>query len=628
MSQVAYVDLSKRKVICRPIPEELLRLYLGGRGLNAYLLFNHLPPGTDPLSPDNVLIFGSGMLNGHLDVSNGRWHVTGKSPETGINGDSNAGGFWGAELKQAGFQHLVIKGKATTPTYLWIHDGEIEFRDASFLWGRDAHETQELIMDELGDPHVQIACIGQAGEQLVRFACVRHGLKHAAGRTGMGCTMGSKMLKAIAVRGTLGLKAKNPNALLKFAASHYKKLISTKQYPVFSRYGTLVIFAMTNEMGLLGAYNHQYNHFEEAEGELEAEIFDEKYKVGTLTCFACPLHCVHRYRIKSGPYQGTWGEGPEWYFMGGFGPNVGNADWDIILVANDLCNRYGLDVGSVSSYLGWLMELWQRGIIDEKFTGGLYLEWGNKEAIIAFIHQVAMRQGLGDRLANGWRSVAEDIGGGVERYIPHTKGLPIESAIDDRALKATPLGQSTSNRGYDHLRGRVALEFFNLPEDILAKIYGKRVSSDIDSWEGKPWMAYWTQMLSTIADSTGVCKFATPWTGSTRSLGFKEFGESINAVTGWDLSVEDLMEIGQRIWNMERLFNARESDIRRDGDMPPEVFYDPNKLEPFKDAKIDKDAYQKALDEYYRILGWNKDGTPTKETQVRLKLDTEPSHLL
>ncbi|MGD9076455.1 MAG: aldehyde ferredoxin oxidoreductase N-terminal domain-containing protein, partial [Desulfobacteraceae bacterium] len=280
MSQVAYVDLSKREFSCRHIPEELLRLYLGGRGLNAYLLFNHLRPGTDPLSPDNVLIFGSGMLNGHLDVSNGRWHVTGKSPETGINGDSNAGGFWGAELKQAGFQHLVIKGKASMPTYLWIHDGEIEFRDASFLWGRDTHETQELIMDELGDPHVQIACIGQAGEQLVRFACVRHGIKRAAGRTGMGCIMGCKMLKAIAVRGTLGLTAKNPNALLQFAASHYKKLISTKQYPIFSRYGTLVIFAMTNEMGLLGAYNHQYNHFEVAEGELEAEIFDERYKVG------------------------------------------------------------------------------------------------------------------------------------------------------------------------------------------------------------------------------------------------------------------------------------------------------------------------------------------------------------
>ena len=228
MNQVAYVDLSKGEVTLRDIPDELLRSYLGGRGLNAYLLYNHLPQGADPLSPDNVLVFGAGILTGHLGISTSRWHVSGKSPETGIYGDSNCGGFWGAELKQAGFQHLVIKGKAETPTYLWIHDGEIEIRDASFLWGKDTFETQELIIDELGDPNVQIVCAGPAGEKLVRFACVRHGLKRAAGRTGMGCIMGSKMLKAIAVRGTQGLEVKYPNQMLAVFSKQLKQVTSTK----------------------------------------------------------------------------------------------------------------------------------------------------------------------------------------------------------------------------------------------------------------------------------------------------------------------------------------------------------------------------------------------------------------
>jgi aldehyde:ferredoxin oxidoreductase len=628
MGQVAIIDLSAEQVTCQDIPEKVLRMYLGGEGLNTYLLYNHLPVGVDPLGPDNVLIFGAGLVSGY-DVSSSRFEVTSKSAEgEGGFGTSNSGGFWAAELKYAGFQHLVIKGKASRPTYLWIHDGEIEFRDASFLWGHDTYESLELIRDDLGEPQVQVAMIGQAGENQVRFANIMHGLKRAAGRTGMGCIMGSKLLKAVAVRGTRGLKANDPNQLLEIYSDHYRQITSTKIYPVISRYGSLTIFCVQNQSGMLSVKNNQYNYFEEAEGRLDDEIFEEQYKTKTLACFACPLRCGHRYRIQSGPYMGVWGEGPEFYMMAGFGPAVGNADWDCILAANTLINRYGLDVGSTSGYTAWLMELWQRGIIDEKDTGGLNLEWGNKESILALIHQMAKNEGLGGMIGQQASKAAEVIGKDSARYLYTQRGMMHESPENTRASRATTLAAATTSRGNDHLKGRCALEFFAMPPEVLAKIYGRPVASDFRSWEGKPWMSIWTQHFTTVADSLGYCKFATIWPGSTHNLNYKQFCETVNAIKGWDVTVEELMETGERIWNLERMFIQRETGVLREGDIPPAVYFQPLPLEPLKGEKLDRDEYERALDEYYKIRGWTKEGAPTQETLARLKLDGEPTHLI
>ncbi len=628
MERLAIVDLSTEQVECRDIPEEIQRMYLGGEGLNAYLLYNHLAPGVDPLSPENVLIFGAGLLSGY-DVSTSRFEVTAKSVEgEGGFGTSNAGGHWAAELKFAGFQHLLIKGKASRPTYLWIHDGEIEFRDASFLWGRDTYECQELIQDDLGDKHVQIAKIGQAGENLVRFANVMHGLKRAAGRTGMGCIMGSKLLKAIAVRGKQGLKPNDPERLLEVYTNHYRQITSTKIYPVISRYGTLTIFSVQNQSGMISVKNNQYNYFEEAEGHLDDEIFEEQYKTKTLACFGCPLRCSHRYRINSGPYAGVWGEGPEFYMMAGFGPAVGNADWDCILAANTLVNRYGLDVGSSSGYIAWLMELWQRGIINEKDTGGLVLEWGNKDAILSLLHQMARNEGFGGMIGQQASKMGEIIGKGSDRYLYTQRGMMHESPENTRASRATTLAAATTSRGSDHLKGRCALEFFAMPPEVLAKIYGRPIASDFRSWDGKPWMAAWTQHFTTIADSLGYCKFATIWPGSTHNLKYEQFCETINAVKGWDVTPAELMETGERIWNLERMFIQRETGVLREGDIPPSVYFQPQPLEPNKGEKLDRDEYDRALDEYYALRGWTSEGAPTSETLARLKLEREPSHLI
>jgi len=628
LNRIAFINLSTQQVIVKDIPEELLRRYLGGDGLNAYLLFNYLPPDTDALFPDNVLIFGAGMLTGHCDVSLSRFQITAKSPETGGFGTSNAGGFFGPELRFAGFQHLVITGKASRPTYLWVHDGEIEFKDASFVWSKDVYETHQLLMAKMSNPDIQIATIGCGGENLVRFACVMHGLKRAAGRTGMGCVMGSKLLKAVVVKGSQSVNAYSPERMKDVFDKHLKQVTSTKLYPVISRYGTLTIFAIQNEGGQIPVMNHQYNYFEAAEENLEDEIFEEQYKTKTLACFSCPLRCSHRYRIKYGPYQGVWGEGPEYYMMAGFGPMVGNNRWDVILAANDLINRYGLDIGSVGGYIGWLMELWQRGILTERDTGGLNLEWGNPDAIMGLINQMAHNEGLGGMVGQSASHAAEEIGKGSDRYLYQQRGLMHECSVGNRASRATALAEATTNRGYDHLRGRVALEFFGIPTDALAKIFGRPIASDFRAWEGKPYMAMWQQHFTTVIDSLGYCKFATVWPGSTGNLTYKEFAETINVVTGWDVTPQELMVTGERIWNLERMIVLRETGIGREGDIPPRVYFEPNKLEPLKGEKLDREEYEARLDEYYELRGWNKDGTPKRETLARLKLDEKPSHLI
>lgn len=626
MNQIGYVDLGSKKVSVKEIPEELLQQYLGGRGLNAYLLYNHVKKGTDPLSPENALIFGAGLLSGHFANAYSRFHVTGKSPETGIYGDSNMGGSIAAELKYAGFQHLVIKGKADKPTYLWVHDGEIEFRDASHLWGVDTYETQLKISEELNEPEAKIACIGQAGEKLVRFANVRHLMKRSAGRMGMGCIMGSKRLKAIAVKGSQGLIAKSPEKLLELTKKQYDYARRTKIFQIVSRWCNLFVWPVWHERESISVRNHQASYFPESYGKIDVDIFLDNYSEKMLACHSCPMHCQHRFHIKSGPFAGLKGEGPEWILWNLYCSHIGNTRLDVALAALDLANKYGIDYMTYGLYLAWLMELWQRGIINEKDTGGLNLEWGNPEAIIQIIHQVANREGLGNVISDGSEEAIKRIGRGCERYLYRCgKGLTLEPS-NWRILRATPLGNMTSNRGNDHLRGIVNLEFMNLPAEVMEKIFWRPVDPNPHTWETKAWMATWSQYLYTISDATGLCRFWTKFMAPD-FWGFEEPCEVINAVTGWGISREELMEIGERIWNIERLFNVREG-LGRKSDMPPPLLFEPIKEGARKGLRLEPEKWERLLDEYYELHGWDKEGRPSQQTLQRLNLDKEPSHIL
>lgn len=624
--KIAYVDLSKERIATKDIPQSIRRLYLGGRGLDMYLLYNHIKPGINPLGPENALIIGVGLLSGIPALGSGRCDIAAKSPLTGAVGDSNIGGFFGPELRFAGFDHLVITGGAEKPVYLWIHDKEIEIRDASHLWGKDTFETQTIIREHHHDDEIQCLVIGKAGENLVRFANVRTGMKNSAGRTGMGCVMGSKKLKAIAARGTIDLEFAQPEGLLKYCKEMNDMIMGTKWALAQSRWGTMVIYSNTNATGLIRCRNFQYNLMEKGE-VLECENMD-KYSIGMAGCYACPVHCRHRYILTEGPYAPLYGEGPEYTSQGAFGTEPDCPSLETVLVANHLVNMYGLDTLETGNLIAWAMELYEKGIIDEKVTGGLRLEWGSSEAVIEMIHKIAKREGFGNMLADGIKPAIERIGGESEYYAIQIKGMGSLHS-DERPTPSFALGIATSTRGADHLRSRPAIDLYGLPEEFLEEIYGGPVSSDYTSYEGKSRMVRWQELLYAVVDSLGLCKFQTVFC-AVHAPKFEEWANLIRYATGMESSKEELMTVGERIYTVERMFNIREGFSRRDDTLPERYFKEPTPLglPIVRGKKIDRERFERMLEEYYELHGWDENGVPTRETLKRLSLDKEPSHLL
>ncbi|MHA2364783.1 MAG: aldehyde ferredoxin oxidoreductase family protein, partial [Candidatus Hodarchaeales archaeon] len=489
---IAYIDLSSKKITNKVIPKTLRKQFLGGRGINMYLLYHHIAPGIDPLSPENVLLIGTGLLTGIPALGAGRCDIAAKSPLTGAIGDSNIGGFFAPELRLAGYDHLVITGKADKPVYLWIRDGEIEILNASHLWGKDSFETQTLIQSDHNDEEIKSLVIGVAGEKLVRFANVRTGMKNAAGRTGMGCVMGSKNLKAIAVRGTMDIEFSNPDKLLEYCSEMNNMITKSRWARAQSKWGTLIIYSNTNTTGLIRTRNFQSNLLEGGE-DLEPENMD-KYTVGMSGCYGCSVHCRHRYVLKDGPYAPIYAEGPEYTSLGAFGTMVDCKKMETVLVANHLVNKYGIDTLEVGGIIAWAMELYEKGILTEKMTNGLKLEWGDEEVLFELIRKISYREGFGDTLADGFKSAIAKIGQESEYYAMQIKGMS-NLHSDERPTPSLALGIATATRGADHLRSRPAIDLYGLPEDLLEEIYGASVSSDYTSYEGKPKMVHWQELL-------------------------------------------------------------------------------------------------------------------------------------
>jgi aldehyde:ferredoxin oxidoreductase len=629
--KIAIIDLSTGEIEAAPIPIEMRKLYLGGRGLDMYLLYNHLKPGTDPLGPDNVLTVSAGLLVGTLASASARTHIGAKSPLTGLIGSSNMGGFFAPELRWAGFDHLVIKGKADGPVYLWIHDGEIEIRDASHLWGEDIPATQALIQEELGDPEIKALCIGLAGENLVRFANVMTGVKNAAGRTGMGAVMGSKNLKAIAVRGTMDLAIRFPEDALEYNAQLIEHIGSTKFAQIMQKWGTMFIYGVTNTTGLVRVQNFQLN--QQVGGDIECEHIEE-YSLGTEGCYGCIIHCRHKYMIREGQYAGTYAEGPEYTSQGAFGMEVGCNNFETILVGNHLVNKYGLDTLETGSLIAWAMELYEKGILTDVDTDGLRLEWGNDEAVLEMIVRIAERKGLGGILAEGPLRAAEMIGQDSLKYCIHVKGMS-NLHSDERATPSLALGIATSSRGSDHLRSRPAIDLYHLPEPLLRKIYGGPkpydgpLSSDYTSYEGKARMVQWQEMMYEAIDCVGVCKYHTIFL-SPNLIAFDELSKLIYNNTGLEFTPEEIWDIADRAYTVERLFNIREGLTRADDWLVDRYFDEPTPIGlPVARGKcLDRQRFSQMIDEYYELHGWDEGGVPLPETLKKLGLDGEPSRML
>jgi len=630
--KIAYINLTTGEIEIKPIPIKMRKMFLGGRGLDMYLMYNHIKPGIDPLGPDNVACVSAGILVGTLASASARTHIGGKSPLTGFVGSANMGGFFAPEMRWAGFDHLVIKGKAEKPAYLLIHNGEIEIRNASNVWGKDTRETQEIIREELGDRDIKILSIGPAGEKLVKYATVMTGIKNAGGRSGMGALLGSKNLKAIAVRGTTDIKIELPAEALEYNKRIMRQITSAKASREQGRLGTPFIWGATNSWGGVRTRNFQLNQLEDADN-IEPEKLEE-ISTGMTACFGCQVHCRSKYIIPDGPYAGVYDEGPEYTSLGAWAAEPDCKNLNTILVCNHLVNIYGLDTLETGSMISWAMELYEEGILTDKDTDGLELRFGNDKAVIEMVHRIARREGLGDILAEGPLRAAKKIGKGSIKYLVHVKGMS-NLHSDERATPALALGIATSSRGSDHLRSRPAIDLYGLPEPVLRKIYSQPVAydgpltSDYTSYEGKSWPVLWQELCYEAVDCLGICKYHTIFLGPNFP-NFEEWSKLIYYNTGLELSPLDIWNIADRAYTMERMFNIREGLTRNDDWLVDRYFDEPTKLGiPIaRDKVIDRDKFRKMLDEYYELHGWDENGAPSPEILRKLGIDKEPSHIL
>jgi len=566
-----------------------------------------------------------------------------KSPLTGMLGSANMGGFFAPEMAWAGFHHLVITGKAKSPVYIWIHNGRIEIRDAAYLWGKTTTETQWAIREELGDEEIKSAVIGQAGENLVRYANVMTGIKNAAGRTGMGAVMGSKNLKAVAVRGTMDIKIAHPVDALEYNKRFIDGITSAKVNSTQGSLGTPFIWGATNSWGGLRNRNFQYNQMEYAD-DIEPERLDE---IATETigpyhmtgCFGCQVHCRAQYKIPTGQYAGKYDEGPEYTSQGAFGAEPDCRKAETVLAGNHLVNQYGVDNLEIGSIIAWAMELYELGIITSKETDGLDLRFGNDEALLEMVHRICLRKGwLGDVLADGGIPASEKIGKNSFEYLIQVKGMS-NLHSDERGTPGLALNIATASRGSDHLRSRPAIDLYHLPEKIMRKIYSNPVpydgplSSEHTDYEGKPWQVFWHQNCYMAVDCLGICKYHTVFLGATLP-NFEDWPKVIYYNTGLEFTPTELWEIAERCNNLERMFNLREGLSRNDlkkGDMLNHRYFDEPTRRGAPDIvgrTIDRKKFKKMVDEFYSHCGWDKNGVPTPETLDRLGLTQEPAHLL
>jgi aldehyde:ferredoxin oxidoreductase len=577
------VDLTAGKLAVEGISDDHYRRHLGGRGIIAHTLLTEAPAGIDPFGPENRLVFALGTLTGHPFVGSGRNSVGCKSPLTGGYGESEAGGFWGAELKKAGFEAVVIEGISPKPVYLSIKDGEAEIRDADRLWGLETADTDRAIREELGDRRIRVAVIGPAGEKRVRFACISNDITHVAGRTGMGAVMGSKRLKAIAVRGSRLPEAADPE---KLRALNRWMLKNYKEKSRHWRYGTGSDMRGYEANGNLPVRNFQGGRFPGVE-KIDAQTLCAKYVEKMDNCYGCPIRCKRLVKLQ-GPFavDPVYG-GPEYETLAAFGSNCCIDDPEALMKAHELCNRYGIDTISTGVAISFAMECVEKGILGREDTDGLDLTFGNAGAMVRMVERIALRQGFGDLLAEGTRLAAEKIGKGSEAFAMQVKGqeLPMH---EPRFKQAMGLHYSIHATGADHGTGIHDTE--TMEGETGARLYEKGFSA---------------QLTNTL----GMCKFV-PWSDA-------QIREAVAHVTGWPATAAELMQVVDRGITLARIFNIREGFSEKD-DVLPKRFADTPSDGPLKG--INPEAIGEARKTYYRMMGWDESGVPTPDRLAELEI--------
>ena len=595
------VDLSTRSIKVEEYDDHFYRTYYGGRGFNVYFQLKETAPGTDPLGPYNKLIFSMGPLTGGPFAGSGRSSVGALSPLTGAYGEGDVGGFMGAELKHAGFDAIIFEGVADSPVYLWVHDGEAELRDASHLWGLETRESQQKIRDELGDQRIRTAQIGPGGEKQVRFACVINDLKHAAGRSGLGAVMGSKKLKAVAVRGKLKLEMADPELVQKHArwlAANYKE-ISYRMWDL----GTSGGLVNLNATGGLPTRNFQTGVFEGA-AAISGETMRDTILVERENCYACVIRCKRAVKVDERGYHAdpSYG-GPEYETLGSFGSLCGVSDLAAISHANQLCNAYSLDTIACGTTVAFAMECFERGLITEADTDGIELRFGNAEAMSKMVEKICKREGFGDVLAEGTLRAARQIENGAEEFAMQVKGqeLPMH---EPRIKQGLGVGYALSPTGADHCHN---IHDTNMTpaQAENTRALGLNIPPLAFNDIGPDKMAFYTVQVNwrSVGNCIGMCQFIP--------YGYDRMVELLKGMTGWNVNLYEMMRVGERMNTLCRALNAREGMSAKDDKLPKRFFQQIGDPKPTTDT-LDPEEFRAAQQFYYATMGWTPDGIPTR----------------
>ncbi len=606
------VNLTEGTCVSEPLNMDWAHTYIGQRGLGTKYLMEEIDPMVDPLSPENKMIMATGPLTGTNASTAGRYSVITKGELTGAIACSNSGGFFGNELKNAGWDMIIFEGKSPKPVYLFIQDDDAQLIDASDFWGKSCWDTEEGLKAKHGDEFIRVASIGVSGEKGVKYACIINDMDRAAGRSGVGTVMGSKNLKAVALRGTLGVKVKDREAFATAVAAGKAVLAEN---PVTGQglptYGTQVLMNVINESGALPTHNHQDVQFDGAH-DISGEAMHEPRKsdgkpnlVSNAACFACTIACQRvstidrtHYTVKDRPEYHKASGGLEYEAAWSLGAATGVNDLDALTFANFICNEHGIDPITFGATLAAAMEMYEEGIIDDKITGGVKLTWGNAEALTTMVEQTCLVEGFGVELGLGSKRLCEKYGHPELSMAVKGQEFP---AYDGRGIQGIGLAYATSNRGACHLRGyTIASEILGIPE-----------KTDPLESDGKAGLVKAFQDATAAFDSAGVCIFTTfAWTAD-------DLTPQMDAACEGEWTTERLLEIGERIWNMERQFNLAAGLTAADDTLPKRLLKDAAKTGPAK-GKVSE--LGKMLPEYYEARGWSAEGVPTAETLERFGL--------
>ncbi len=610
--KILKIDLTNRVAKTIPLEKKMAMQFLGGRGFNSKRLYDMISPGLDPFSPDNPLLIATGPLVGTMFPTASRFNISSKSPQTGILGDSNAGGHFASEMKFAGYDQIIMVGKSNSLIYIYINNDQVEFKDAAHISGKDVYETDSIIKADLGDRQIQTLIAGPAAENGVKFSGLFTNLMRAAARTGMGTIMASKGVKAIALKGTGVIEVSNPYRFEKVVEESEGEIYNHEQYWPRRKMGTTRILLMANEAGFLPTRHYTQGTFEYAE-EVSGERLAEEFNVKTRGCFACPIPCSRFYVVREGKFKGHYGEGPEYESQGSFTSRIGNRNLALALKGNDMCNKLGIDILTTSECISWAMELYSKGMLTKDEIDGLDLTWGNEAAILALIEKIAKREGFGDILADGPKAAAIKLGKGLDLTM-QVKGLDLIMA-DPRGLKGFGLGYAVASRGGDHLRSEPFLELYDDPA-IGKKMFGVPEATVRLADKGKGKLVSYFEDWNAVIDALEPCKNIMQ---NMEILTFERASEVIEVVTGMKMTASQVRDAGTRINTIERAFNIREGMRRKDDYLPRRFIEEELPSGASSGTVVKMDAM---LDEYYTERGWNlESGIPLEHTLLDLGLE-------